>query len=81
MAIVDLHGPGDDCARNAALLPQNLTRRIPFQQADDAMNIVCGTPGCSDRVNNFAVQCLPVSDVNCCDIWCTLTAKHKNSGG
>ena len=76
MAIAELFGPGENCARYAAVLPRNTTHRISFQQADDAMDVVCGTPGCSNRVNNFAEHCLPVSDEYCCDIFCTLTAKE-----
>lgn len=76
MAIAELFGPGDNCARYAAVLPRNRTHRISFEQADAATDVVCGTPGCSNRVNNFADRCLSVSDVNCCDIWCTLTAKQ-----
>ena len=57
----ELVASNDSCAQAFVTIPDNVNDRISFEQADRALDAVCGTTGCRNRVINFADSCLSVS--------------------
>lgn len=58
----ELVASNDSCAQAFVTIPDNVNDRISFEQADRALDAVCGTTGCRNRVINFADSCLSETD-------------------
>ena len=57
----DLFSSNDSCTQAFTTIPDNITANISFEQADRALDTVCGAIGCKNRVIDFTDSCLPVS--------------------
>ena len=60
-AATGLFASNDSCAQAFTTIPDNTDDRVSFEQADHALDAVCGTTGCKSRMIDFADSCLSVS--------------------